>query len=107
MHCCISTLKLTHSGDAAVNARNGVFCIDEPAQGVALYKLDTGAQIQTFPIAVTRSQRPRQVSFAEDCSVVVSSSDHRVIYIFDRRSGDTLAQLQISSDDLIQTVTVS
>jgi hypothetical protein len=46
------------------------------------------------------------VSFAEDCSVIISGSDHGVIYIFDRRSGDTLDELRIGSSDWVQTVMV-
>jgi hypothetical protein len=94
------------SGDAAVNSRKGVFCIDEPGEGVALHRLDTGARIRTFPIAITRSQRPRQVCFAEDCSVIVSGSDHGVVYIFDRRSGYKLDELRIDPSDWTQTVMV-
>lgn len=99
--------QVLRSGDAAVNARKGVFCVDDPEQGVALYHLDTGARIRTFPIPVTKSRRARQVSFAEECSVVVSGSDHGVVYLFNRRSGDTLDELRIGNDDWIQTVTVS
>jgi hypothetical protein len=94
------------SGDAVVNAKKGVFCIDEPTEGVALYRLDSGARIRTFPIRVTRSERPRQVSFTEDCSVIVSGSDHGVVYVFDRRSGDVVDRLRLDADDWIQTVTV-
>lgn len=90
-----------------VNARKGVFCIDDPCQGVGLFRLDTGTRIRTFPITVTKSQRPRQVSFAEECSVIVSGSDHGVVYLFNRRSGDMLDELNIGTDEWIQTVTVS
>lgn len=50
--------------------------------------------------------RPRQVTFAEDCSVILSSSDHGVVYIFDRRSGDVVDELKVGNDR-IQAVTVS
>jgi hypothetical protein len=95
------------NGDAAVNKKKGVFCIDKPSQGVALFWLDTGAQIQTLPIDVKRLKRPHQVSFTEECSTIVSSSDHGVVYVFDRRSVDTLDKLKIYTEDWIQTITVS
>jgi hypothetical protein len=55
---------------------------------------------------VTKSQRPRQVSFGEDCGIIISGSDHGVVYVFDRRSGETLDELRIDCKDWIQTVKV-
>jgi hypothetical protein len=95
------------SGDASVNSKRGVFCIDDPTQGAALYRLDSGAHVRTYPVPVQKGMQPRQVSFAEDCSAIVSGSDHGVVYIFDRRKGDVVDELRIESDDWVQTVLVS
>jgi hypothetical protein len=92
------------SGDATVNTKKGVFCIDDSAQGVGLYRLETGARIRTFPVAITKTTRPRQIDLAEDCSVIISGSDHGIVYAFDRRTGDTIDQIQIHPGDWVQTV---
>lgn len=92
--------------NAAINPQRGVFCVDDPLQGVALYRLDTGARVRTYPVEVKKSMRPRQVTFAENCSVIVSGSDHGVVYIFDRRSGDVVDMLKVG-DNRVQAVTVS
>ncbi|RDB21245.1 hypothetical protein Hypma_011328 [Hypsizygus marmoreus] len=93
------------SGNAVINARQEVFCIDDPLQGVALYRLDSGAHTCTYPIAVKKSLKPRQVTFTEDCSVILCSSDHGTVYVFDRRSGDVVDKLKIGNDR-IQATTV-
>lgn len=90
-----------------MNIKKGVFCIDDPAQGAALYRLHSGARVKTYPVSVTRSMRERQVVFAEDCSLIVIGSDHGSVYVFDRRSGDVLDKLEISGGNWVQTVTVS
>jgi hypothetical protein len=53
-----------------------------------------------------KKRQAHQVSFAEDCSIIVSGSDHGIVYVFDRRSGATLDELQTDSNDWIQTVLV-
>ncbi|KAF9457838.1 hypothetical protein BDZ94DRAFT_1325982 [Collybia nuda] len=65
-------------GNAAVNPKRGVFCVDDPLQGVALYRLDSGARVRTYEVTAKKTPRPRQVTFAEDCSVILSGSDHGV-----------------------------
>jgi hypothetical protein len=37
----------------------------------------------------------------------VSGSDHGVVYVFDRRSGDTLDELRLDTGEWVQTVSVS
>ncbi|KAJ7501704.1 quinon protein alcohol dehydrogenase-like superfamily, partial [Mycena galericulata] len=77
-------------GDANVHSRKGFFCLDDPFQGVALYRLDDEHRVKTFEIKTTKSYaRPRQVCFADDGSCVVSGSDHGTVYIFDRWTGET------------------
>jgi hypothetical protein len=90
-----------------VNVRKGVFCIDDPAQGAALYRLQSGAKVKTYPVKKTRNMRERQVVFAEDCSLIVIGSDHGIVYVFDRRSGNILDKLEVSRGNWVQTITVS
>ncbi|KAJ7037649.1 WD40-repeat-containing domain protein [Mycena alexandri] len=95
-------------GDADVNARKGLFCVDDPTQGVALYRLDNNNRVKTFEVKVTKTHpRARQVCFADDGSVIVSGSDHGVLYIFDRWTGEAIDELAIGPVDWLQTVTAT
>jgi hypothetical protein len=38
--------------------------------------------------------------------VIVSGSDHGIVYVFDRRSGERLDELQVDAGDWVQTVLV-
>ncbi|KAJ7242228.1 WD40-repeat-containing domain protein, partial [Mycena rebaudengoi] len=92
-------------GDAGVNQRKGVFCIDDPFQGAALYRLDECRRVKTFGITMTKTfGRPRQVCFADDCTAIVSGSDHGIIYVFDRRTGEVIDRLRVDDQDWAQTV---
>ncbi|KAJ7740784.1 WD40-repeat-containing domain protein, partial [Mycena olivaceomarginata] len=78
-------------GHASINSRKGLLCVDDPFQGVAIYRLDDEHRVSTFNIKVTQPEpRPRQVRFANDGGFVVSGSDHGVVYIFDRWTGEIL-----------------
>lgn len=81
-----------------MNARRNVFCLDDPDQGIALYKLDSGNRVRTYEVPVKKSMRPRQVAFAEDCSMIVSGSDHGMVYVFDRRTGEPVDMLETGTD---------
>ncbi|KAJ7503891.1 WD40-repeat-containing domain protein [Mycena galericulata] len=95
-------------GDANVHSRKGFFCLDDPFQGVALYRLDDEHRVKTFEIKTTKSYtRPRQVCFADDGSCVVSGSDHGTVYIFDRWTGETVDELKVGALDWAQTVTAA
>lgn len=95
------------SGDADVNAKKDVFCIDDPAQGAAVYCLQSGSRVRTYPVKVTKTIRARQVHFAEDCSLIVIGSDHGIVYVFNRRSGSIVDELKLGTDGWVQTITVS
>ncbi|KAJ7018621.1 WD40-repeat-containing domain protein [Mycena alexandri] len=95
-------------GDADVNARKGLFCVDDPTQGVALYRLDNNNRVKTFEVKVTKAHpRPRQVCFADDGSLIVSGSDHGVLYVFDRWTGEVVDELAVGSVDWLQTMTAT
>lgn len=106
--CSVSKLTCIFRGSADYNHRKGVFCVDDPFQGTVLYRADTEARIRTFEVKITKpATRPRQVCFADDCSSVVSGSDHGVVYVFDRRTGQITDMLHVDPSDWVQTVTVS
>lgn len=103
----IVMLKLFNSGSADYNDRKGVFCVDDPFQGTVLYRADTETRVRTFNVKLTKAAaRPRQVCFADDCSSVVSGSDHGLVYVFDRRTGEVTDTLRVDANDWVQTVTV-
>lgn len=61
--------------------------------------------MKTYGVDAKKTPRPRQVAFAEDCSMILSGSDHGVVYVFDRRSGHQMDALK-AGDDRIQSMTV-
>ncbi|KAJ6529252.1 WD40-repeat-containing domain protein [Mycena capillaripes] len=91
-------------GDIALDTRKGVLCMDEPSTGTNLYRLEDHTRVKTFPVAVTKQQRLRQVDFLDECKFIVSGSDHGVVYVFDRRSGDIVDELRVDPHEWVQTV---
>ncbi|KAF9552662.1 hypothetical protein CPC08DRAFT_768124 [Agrocybe pediades] len=81
-------------GNVSANLRRGVFCLDDPAQGVALYRYSSWDRVRTYSVAIEKSMRPRQISFVEDCKFILSGSDHGSVYLFDRRSGNMVDELK-------------
>ncbi|KAJ7760297.1 WD40-repeat-containing domain protein [Mycena maculata] len=96
-------------GDIALDVRKGVLCMDEPSSGTNLYRLEEHkyTRVKTFPIAVTKRQRIRQVDFLDECKFIISGSDHGVVYVFDRRSGEIVDELRVDPHEWVQTVAVS
>lgn len=88
------------------SARN-VVLLDLPSEGAGLYRLDdTLVRMRTFPVPVQKRMRPRQVALGEDDSIVVSGSDHGVVYIFERRDGKVIQELGLKNSGWCQTVLV-
>lgn len=98
-------LMLLSSGNVAANLRRGVFCVDDPAQGAALYRYSSWDHVRTYLVTVEKSMRPWQVTFLEDCKYIMSGSDHGVMYIFDWRSGKMVTKID-GGKGCIQTLTV-
>jgi hypothetical protein len=95
------------SGDANVDEKRDIFCIDDPAQGAALYRMQPPAQVRTYPVPVTKTKHARSVSFAEESAFIVIGSDHSVIYVFNKQTGEVVDMLQVGSLGWVQTITVS
>ncbi|KAF9555246.1 WD40 repeat-like protein [Agrocybe pediades] len=93
-------------GNVCANLRRGVFCIDDPSQGTALYRCNSWDRVRTYPVAIERSMRPRQVGFLEDCKFILSGSDHGVVYLFNRRSGSMVDELK-SGKGRVQALTAT
>ncbi|KAJ7175070.1 quinon protein alcohol dehydrogenase-like superfamily [Mycena crocata] len=96
-------------GDAVVNSRKGVFCIDDVFEGPALYRLNDEHRVRTFGVESTKALevRPRQIRFADEGGMVVSGSDHGIVYVFETRTGEILEKLRIGAPDWIQTITTT
>ncbi|KAJ7117280.1 WD40-repeat-containing domain protein [Mycena crocata] len=95
-------------GSADYRLRKGVYCVDDPFQGIVLFRAENDNRIRTFEVKLTReNQRPRQVCFTDDCSTVMSGSDHGMVYVFDRRTGDVTDTLRVDASDWVQTVTAT
>ncbi|KAJ6451725.1 WD40-repeat-containing domain protein, partial [Mycena vitilis] len=94
-------------GDVVVDVRKGVVCMDEPSSGVNLVRLDDRARVKTFPVAVTKQMRLRQVDLLEECKLIASGSDHGVVYVYDRRSGNIVDELRVDPCEWVQTIAVS
>ena len=92
-------------GSAATDIVRSRYATDDPSQGIALWRLD-GGRLKTYAVKETKGWRPRQVAFADECRAVVSGSDHGIVYVFDRRTGQTLDELSMGSDNWVQTVLV-
>ncbi|KAJ7121074.1 hypothetical protein C8R44DRAFT_877385 [Mycena epipterygia] len=57
-------------GDIALDTRKGVLCMDEPSSGTNLYRLEDHTRVKTFPVAVTKQKRLRQVDFLDECKFI-------------------------------------
>ncbi|KAG2358556.1 hypothetical protein BDR07DRAFT_1379317 [Suillus spraguei] len=77
-------------GHAAVYSKRGVFIVDNATDGFTLYRLEGDV--------------PKQVAFGEEGKVVVGGSDHGLVYIFDRKTGETLETLHHADTGLVQTI---
>ncbi|KAK7059490.1 WD40 repeat-like protein [Favolaschia claudopus] len=92
-------------GDASVNISKGLFCIDDPHQGVAIYRINDLRRLKTLGIKTKKAlPRARNVCFADDAKLVVSGSDHGVGYIFDRWSEQVVDELYFGVNDWLQTI---
>ncbi|KAK0431500.1 hypothetical protein EV421DRAFT_1911834 [Armillaria borealis] len=91
--------------NAAITGAKDILGIDDPAEGVALVRLQDGARVRTFPVPIRKSCRPRQVAFAEEGKVVVCGSDHGKVYVFNHRTGGKIDELHVDQEDWVQTLT--
>ncbi|KAJ7110439.1 hypothetical protein C8R44DRAFT_883587 [Mycena epipterygia] len=93
-------------GDAAVNWKEGILCLDDPAAGPTLFRLTDQTKARMFEIPWEREYevRPRHVRFAENGLAVISGSDHGVVYVFETRTGDLLQKLEVGVSQWVQAI---
>ncbi|KAJ7925395.1 hypothetical protein B0H13DRAFT_1863235 [Mycena leptocephala] len=93
-------------GDAAINWREGIICLDDPTAGPTLFRLADQTKAGMFEIPRERQleMRPRHVRFAESGWAVVSGSDHGVVYVFEPHTGNVLQKLEIGALQWVQAI---
>jgi hypothetical protein len=98
----------SYRGQIAYCDQRRIFAVDNLVDGFDLYRLDkTGATlIRNFRTRPVNVGVPKQVIFSEEGKVVVGGSDHGLIYVFDRRSGDILDEMPHGNGGLVQTISV-
>ena len=69
----------------AINYDQGLFAIDNVAQGFSLYTLEDMQFLREYLTGKPTKRFPKQVEFGEDSRVLVGGSDHGTIYVFDRK----------------------
>jgi WD40 repeat protein len=89
-----------------VNTKEDAILLDDVSEGVALFKLSGAERIKTFPVPYTACWS-RNVAFHDGTSSIVSGSDHGKVYIFDRRTGDTVDIIDIGAAERVQSIAVS
>ncbi|KAF8197686.1 WD40-repeat-containing domain protein [Mycena galopus ATCC 62051] len=94
-------------GDATVDTRRATVCIDNIHSGAVIYRLDDHQFVKRFLVpATTQEKLSRQVRFVDDSKAIVIGSDHGVVYVFDRRSGEVLDELILAGKGWVQTIAV-
>ena len=91
----------------AINYDHGNFAVDNVTKGFSLYLLEDMKFLHEYPTGKPMKQFPKQVEFSEEGWILVGSSDHSTIYIFDRKTGLVMDTLNHEDDGLAQAVTVS
>ncbi|KAJ7092023.1 hypothetical protein B0H15DRAFT_799761 [Mycena belliarum] len=88
----------------ALDVAKNVLCINDPSIGVRLYRLAEKQEVKSLRVPVKRFRRVRQVCLADGNTAIVSGSDHGLVYVHDRRSGDVTTKLKVHPNEWIQTV---
>ncbi|KAJ3905666.1 hypothetical protein F5879DRAFT_799112, partial [Lentinula edodes] len=93
-------------GHAVINIKEDALILDDVAQGVVLFKISGLERVRTFAVP-SRERRSRNVAFHDSGNILISGSDHGVIYLFDRRTGDVVDTIYMGVKDWVQSVVVS
>ncbi|KAJ7259352.1 WD40-repeat-containing domain protein [Mycena rebaudengoi] len=95
-------------GDTCLDSSKTAMCIGDPSWGVDVHRLEGNAhvKIKSFPIPRTKGKgsQTQRFCFGNQNREIVGGSDHGVVYVFDRPSGNTVAQLRIDPSAWVQTV---
>jgi hypothetical protein len=94
-------------GSAVVDYPQNEVVINNVSSGFDSHQLDSGNWKQTFLTGNPTRKFPKQVAFGEMGRVVIGGSDHGVVYVFNRKTAETVQILQHGERNMVQTITVS
>ena len=86
--------------------RNGQFIVNTCAGGFNLHEIDDCEYVRNFPTGTPIRRHPKQMTFGKKGQVVVGGSDHGIVYVFDRMTGNKLDKLKVAERGMVQTVAV-
>ncbi|KAF8878627.1 hypothetical protein BD779DRAFT_1474706 [Infundibulicybe gibba] len=92
------------SGWTALCLDHNQFAINNGTDGFDLYQMDDTVYVCTFQTRILGLHKPKQVLFAEGAQVIMGSSDHGVVYIFDHRTREVLDTLDHAKKGVIQAI---
>ncbi|KAI6109021.1 WD40-repeat-containing domain protein [Pisolithus croceorrhizus] len=72
-------------GSACIDGSGSLFMIDNTISGFSLHRLSDGSCIRTYDMKPLKTY-PKQVTFAEDGTVIVGGSDNGFIYVFKKNT---------------------
>ena len=93
--------------NVAINYDRGNFTMDNVTERFSLYSLEDMKFLRKYPTGKPTKRFPKQVEFSEEGQILVGSSDHSTIYVFDRKTELVMDTLNHKDDGLAQAVTVS
>jgi hypothetical protein len=94
------------SGNAAVDVARKICVVDNVGTGFNIYKMDSGILVRTLETGRAKKTFPKGVAFADNSRAVVGGSDHGLVYIFERKSGQVLKTLRHSKSGGVETISV-
>lgn len=94
------------SGGAASCEKDDLLVVDNMISGFSLHKLSDGAYIRSYPTQVSGRAFIKVVDFLENSRIVVGGSDHGIVYLFDRDTGETIDTLRHADGGLVQIIAV-
>jgi hypothetical protein len=101
----VTIASMLHRGHATIH-RNGQFVVDTGTGRFNLHELEDCTFVRNFPTGTPIRRHPKQVTFGENGQVVVGGSDHGIVHVFDRMTGNKLAELRAADGGMVQTVMV-
>ncbi|KAK1235452.1 hypothetical protein PQX77_001324 [Marasmius sp. AFHP31] len=91
-------------GHAVLSVWDNTIMLDDITQGVALYKLTGRSRIKTFPILIQKKHCSRSMALHNGGSSILSGSNHRIVYVFDRQTGDITDTINNGVKDWVQSI---
>ena len=68
--------------------------MDNVSNGFDIYKLECGNFVKTLVTKEVQKTHPKGMVFADKSRLVIGGSDHCLVYIFERKTGQVLKTLK-------------